>query len=178
MNLRALVLCLLILPTIASAEIYKWKDKDGTFRYSDVPPPSNVKKEALIGKKIPKPTGQAPLTAVEGDAASAANRQKALDKALDRPKGADGKPGTQDSSQDRDQTAAKRAKDAEAEKNADQAQKQKQQNCLAAKSNLKTHMDGGRLARTNEKGERVNLSDAEIKQGIVDSQADVDKYCD
>ena len=39
-------------------------------------------------------------------------------------------------------------------------------------------MDGGRLARTNEKGERENLSDADLKKGIVDSQADVDKYCD
>ncbi len=174
MNLRALLLCLIILPTIASAEIYKWKDKDGTFRYSDVPPPSNVKKEALLGKKIPKPTGQAPLTAVEGDATSAANKQKAID----RERTAGGKPGTQLSKPEKDEAAAKRAKDAEAEKNADAAQKQKQENCLAAKANLKTHMDGGRLARTNEKGERENLSDADIKKGIVDSQADVDKYCD
>ena len=78
----------------------------------------------------------------------------------------------------KDEAAAKRAKNAEAEKNADEVAKQKKENCLAAKANLKTHTVGGRIARTNANGERENLSDADIKKGIVDSQADIDKYCD
>ncbi|MBC7697885.1 MAG: DUF4124 domain-containing protein [Bacteroidia bacterium] len=174
MNLRVLLLCLVILPSIASAEIYKWKDKDGNYRYSDVPPLSNVKKEALVGKKIPKPTVLAPLTAVEGDATSAANRQKMID----NDKAAGGKPSIKEQPMSKDEAAAKRAKNAEAEKNADEVAKQKQENCLAAKANLKTHTVGGRIARTNANGERENLSDADIKKGIVDSQADIDKYCD
>lgn len=52
MRLRILLLCVVLLPTLASAEIYKWKDKDGVVRYSDVPPPSNVKQEPLYGKKL------------------------------------------------------------------------------------------------------------------------------
>ena len=174
MNLRVFLLCLVIVPSIASAEIYKWKDNDGNYRYSDVPPLSNVKKEALIGKKIPKPTGLAPLTAVEGDATSAANRQKMIDKE----KAAGGKGIIPEQPMSKDQAAAKRAKDAEAKKNADEMAKQKQANCLAAKSNVKTYTDGGRLARTNANGERENLSDADIKKGIIDSQAEIDKYCD
>ena len=73
MMLRILLMCALVLPTLANAEIYKWKDSDGKMRYSDVPPPSNIKQEPLYGKKNPKPTGQAspastaPLAPVEGD---------------------------------------------------------------------------------------------------------------
>ena len=43
MMVRLLLLCMVLLPAIANAEIYKWKDKDGVTRYSDVPPPSNIK---------------------------------------------------------------------------------------------------------------------------------------
>ena len=81
MKLRILLLCALMLPMLANAEIYKWKDKEGKIRYSDVPPPSNVQQETLNGKKVAKPTGQAPLAEVEGDATVAQNKQKALDKA-------------------------------------------------------------------------------------------------
>ena len=87
MKLRILLVCLgilpavVMLPNLANAEIYKWKDKDGKVRYSDVPPPSNMKTESLYGKKIPRPTGQAPLAPVESDATVAANKQKEIDKA-------------------------------------------------------------------------------------------------
>ena len=80
MKLRILLLCLVMLPTLASAEIYKWKDKDGRVRYSDVPPPSNVQQEALYGKKIPKPKTAAPLAPVNGDITNAIERQKAAGK--------------------------------------------------------------------------------------------------
>ncbi|MBX9704806.1 MAG: DUF4124 domain-containing protein, partial [Gammaproteobacteria bacterium] len=84
MRLRILLLCVVLLPTLASAEIYKWKDKDGVVRYSDVPPPSNVKQEPLYGKKIAKPTGLAPLAPVEGDMTAAINRDKAATSAKDK----------------------------------------------------------------------------------------------
>lgn len=183
MNLRVLLLCLIALHTMASAagaEIYKWRDKDGNVRYSDVPPPSNVKQEALLGKKIPKPTGQAPLTAVDGDATSAANKQKAIDR--EKEKVAGGKPGAHDAPLSKDDAAAKRARDAETAKKTDEAKqaelKLKEENCKAAQANLKTYTVGGRLMRTNDKGEREYLGDADISKGKTDSQADVDKYCD
>lgn len=184
MKLRILLLCVLILPTLASAEIYKWKDKDGKVRYSDVPPPSNIKQESLYGKKIPKPTGLAPLTAVEGDGTVTINKIKstAAKEKAETDKVATDKVAADKAPLSKEEAAAKRAKDAEQAKKAEEAKqaelKLKQENCKAAKLNLKTHTDGGRLMRTNEKGEREYLSDADIEKGKADSQKDVEKYCD
>jgi len=189
MKLRILLLCLLILPALAGAEIYKWKDKDGKVRYSDVPPPSNIKQESLYGKKIPKPTGLAPLTAVEGDATAAANKDKAAtanEKPVTDKAASDKVPPSKEDvaakrAKDAEEAATKRAKEAESKKveEAKQAElKLKQENCKAAQANLKTHSDGGRLVKTNEKGEREYLSDADLEKGKADSQKDIEKYCD
>ena len=50
-NLLCVMCVLIALPMLANAEIYKWKDKDGTVRYTDTPPPSNIKQESIGGKK-------------------------------------------------------------------------------------------------------------------------------
>ncbi len=194
MKLRILLLSLLILPTLANAEIYKWKDKDGTVRYSDVPPPSNVKQEALYGKKIPKPTGLPPLAEVEGDATVAANKDKALgkdkaiaDKASDKNKASADKSKVDKTPLDKtplskEEAAVKRAKDAEQQKKLDEAKqaelKLKDDNCKSSKSNLALYSNGGRIVKTNEKGEREYLGDADITKAKADSQKDVEKYCD
>jgi hypothetical protein len=183
MKLRILLLCAVILPTLASAEIYKWRDKNGIVRYSDVPPASNVKQEAMYGKKIPKPTGLAPLTAVEGDATVAANRDKAATKAAAKDKArAESKAKDEKAPLSKEDAAAKRAKDADQQKKADE-QKQaelniKQENCKVAKSNLATFNNGGRITKTNENGEKEFLSDSDISQGKTDAQRDVEKYCE
>jgi hypothetical protein len=182
MKLRILLLCIIMLPTLATAEIYKWKDKNGEVRYSDVPPPANVKQESY-GKKTIKPTGLAPLAAVEGDATAAMNKDKeaskakaAADKAAVDAKKTDKAPLT------KEEAAAKRAKDAEAAKKADEAKqaelKLKQENCKGAKQNLATYTNGGRIAKTDENGQKQYLSDADIANGKADAQKDVDKYCE
>ncbi|OIR00015.1 hypothetical protein GALL_178360 [mine drainage metagenome] len=184
MILRIILICAIALPSLANAEIYKWKDSDGKMRYSDVPPPSNIKQEPLYGKKIPKPTGRAPLTAVDGDInanikdinATAAKDKAAMDNAATSKNKAEKEPVS------KEQAAAKRAADAEQQKKADEAKqaelKIKQENCKASKSNLATYTNGGRIAKTNENGEREYLSDADINQGKADAQKDVDKYCE
>ncbi|WP_036304289.1 DUF4124 domain-containing protein [Methylotenera sp. L2L1] len=169
MLIRLLVLCLAIVPLMANAEIYKWKDKDGVTRYSDIPPPSNIKQESIRGKKVTKPTGQAPLAPVEGDIATSLNRNKAPEKA-------------KESSASQEDAAKKRAQDAEAQKATDQQKqaelKVKQENCAAARKNLVTYTTGGRISRINEQGEREYLGDDDLSQGKADSQKDVDAYCD
>lgn len=191
MKLRILLLCAIFLPTLATAEIYKWKDKNGVVRYSDVPPPSNVKQETMYGKKSPKPTGLAPLAAVEGDATAAANRDKAStaakDKVLNDKAGAD-KTKVDGNSKDekaplsKEDAAKKRAKDAEQQKKADEQKKAesgaKQANCTAAKQNLATFTNGGRISKTDEDGKKQYLGDADISQGKADAQRDVEKYCE
>lgn len=165
---RLLLLCLAVLPLMANAEIYKWKDKDGVTRYSDVPPPSNVKQEAIQGKKLAKPTGQVPLAPVAGDITNATNKNKTPEK-------------NKESSASQDEAARKRAQDAEVEKAADKQKqaelKVKQENCAVAKKNLATYSIGGRISRVNDAGEREYLSDEELAHGKADSQRDVDAYC-
>ena len=168
MLIRLLLICLVMLPLCANAEIYKWKDKDGTIRYSDVPPPSNIKNEPMLGKKIPKPTGQAPLAPVEGNATADLNKAKAA--------------GKEAAPASKEEAAAKRAKDAEAQKKADEAkkaeQKFRQESCKIAKTNLAALSSGGRLTKVDDKGERHYLTDEEISQGKADAQRDVEKFCD
>ena len=178
MNLRFLLLCTLALPVLASAEtgeVYKWRDANGVVRYSDTPPPSNVKHE-VYGKKSKAVNVQAPLAEVEGDATTAMNKQKAAtDKTFaDKTKG-DKAPLS------KEEAAVKRAKEAEELKKIEAQKKAevevKAENCKVAKSNLATFKNGGRITRTNEKGEREYYSDADIAKGRVESQAEVDKHC-
>ena len=181
MRLRILLLCAVLLPTLASAEIYKWKDKDGTVRYSDVPPPSNVKQESLYGKKIAKPTGLAPLAPVEGDMTTAINRDKAATSAKNKAS-ADKTKTDEKAPPSKEEAAQKRAQDAEMQKQADAQKKAeldtKQANCTAAKQNLATFTNGGRIAKTDENGKKQYLGDADIGQGKADAQRDVEKYCE
>ena len=172
MKLQSLlcVMCLLIaLPMLAHAGIYKWKDKDGTVRYTDTPPPSNIKQESINGKKLTKPTGQAPLAPLANTDATPSKDEvkvKASNQSLESP----------------DEIAAKlRQKNAETEKNnkkEKEAQaKIKEENCKASKANLASYQQGGRVYKMNEKGEREYLDDAGLKAGVEKAQKEVTEYC-
>ncbi len=191
MKLRVLLLCVVFLPTSATAEIYKWKDSNGVVRYSDVPPPSNIKQEPMTGKKIHKSTALAPLAPVEGDATASINRDKAStaakEKMLNDKAGADktktdGKVKDEKAPLSKEDAASKRAKDAEQQKKIDEQKKAeqetKQANCTAAKQNLATFTNGGRISKTDENGKKEYLGDADISQGKADAQKDVEKYCE
>ena len=163
MKLGLLLVLIALIPAAANAEIYKWKDKDGTVRYSDTPPPSNIKIEP-IGRKIPKSSSQSPAASVESGTGVVVTSTP--DSAAP--------PG-------KDEAAAKRAKDAEAQKKAEASRqvelKIKQENCAVARKNLATYSNGGRITTTDENGERTYLGDDDIARGKADSQRDVEKYC-
>jgi Skp family chaperone for outer membrane proteins len=162
MNMKSghLVLVMLALSATAMsshAEIYKWKDKNGATRYSDTPPPSNIKQEAIGKKKAIEPTGQAPLAPVAA------------------------KEGKKEEMSKEDEAAKKRQAEAEADKKAKQ-EKEKQElaqaeNCKLARANLATFKNGGRITKTDENGERIYLDDKDIEKGKVQAQEDVNKYC-
>ena len=168
-NLLCVMCVLIALPMLANAEIYKWKDKDGAVRYSDTPPPSNIKQESISGKKLTKPTGQAPLASVANANASTGKDEmkgKVPNQNLEGP----------------DEIAAKlRQKNAETEKNnknEKEAQaKLKEENCKASKANLASYQQGGRVYKMNEKGEREYLDDAGLKAGAEKAQKEVSEYC-
>jgi hypothetical protein len=161
MKLGLLLIWVTFLPALAHSEIYKWIDKNGTVRYSDTPPPSNIKIEP-IGKKIPKPTAPSPAVSHEestGVVVTSAPNDVAS----------------------KDEAAAKRAKNAEEQKKVEASKREelkiKQENCAVAKRNLATYNNGGRISTTDERGERTYLGDDDIAKGRADSQRDVEKYC-
>lgn len=158
---------LLVVPMLANAEVYKWKDKNGAVRYSDTPPPSNVKLEPIGRKSVAKPTGKealAPVPATVNTTASPATV-----------KAATGKEGSEDAA------TKLRQRNAELEKkNKEEREKQaklKEENCKAAKANHEAYAQGGRISRMNEKGEREYLGDKEIKEGAEKTQAEISEYC-
>ena len=161
------ILCALFLalPLLGNAEIYKWKDKNGSTRYSDTPPPSNIKQEAIGGKKALKPAGEGPLT----QPASA--------------------PVTKDTEKDHppvprsaeEEAATKRQNTAEAEKKNKQEQEaeanRKAENCKVAKARYETFKQGGRIYKINEKGEREFMGDNDLQDGKAQAQREMDENC-
>ncbi|HZV99357.1 MAG TPA: DUF4124 domain-containing protein [Methylophilaceae bacterium] len=147
------MILILALPLSAQAEIYKYKDKNGVMRYSDIRPPANVPYESMSGKKIvnqPAPTvpvEAAPAKAGEGTESAAIKRQQ-------------------------------EAEDAKKKDEAKQAElATKQQNCSTAQANLQNYKAGGRIYKMNEKGEREYLDDAAIASKLDEAQRQVDQFC-
>lgn len=155
----------LALPLTAGAEIYKWKDKDGVVRYSDTPPPSNIKQEPIGKKKVAKPVESAPAN--DSNAAPAAvNTQKSDRREMVDPE---------------NEAARLRQRNAEIEKNNKQEResqaKLNEENCKAARANHATYAQGGRVYKTNETGEREYMDDKELQEGARKAQAEIDEYC-
>jgi len=168
MKKALLLLILMALPLMAHAQVYKWKDASGKTIYSDVPPPSNVKQESIIGSKPVAPAA-APSVAPAAPAATATAGAPA---AASDPKKA---------AVDKDAEARKRQEEAEAAKKEDKAKQaeleQRKKNCEAAKLNYDNYKMGGRIMKMDEKGERYYLGNAEIAAGLAQAQKDVDQYC-
>lgn len=154
-------LSMVLLSAPVHAEIYKWKDKDGRTRYSDIPPPSNIKNEPMLGNKIPKVTAQpAAVDAPVSKAAATPSEGAAVSK---------------------DEAAAKRAKDADAQKKMDETKqaelKFRQESCAAAKRDFAMFNNGGRIVTTDAKGERQYLGDEDIARNKANAQQAIDKFC-
>lgn len=153
----------------AQADIYKYKDSDGKWRYTDVPPRSDVKFDVISRKK--EDTNKNPKIMTKAEVLQATSAPKSDKIAVSEQKNSDAA---------KDKETAKA--DAEKIKAAQLAVAQesaaiKEENCKMAKMNLATYQQGGRLKRINEKGEPVMLSDADIASGRVAAQKEVDQYC-
>lgn len=172
----------LLLPILAHAEMYKWKDKNGVTQYTHTPPPYGAK-QLQFGNKKPRkdaamqPTGREPLSQVipDGQAAVPAKApgnvagKDVADDAKNKPK------------LNEEEAAKKRQQDAETEKKMKQEKeaqtKAKEKNCIAAKSNLETYKQGGRVAKVNEKGERAYMDDNALKAGQDEARKQIDEFC-
>jgi hypothetical protein len=146
---RFILLALAVaLAPAASAQLYKYVDKDGKTVYSDQPPAN------IDSKQVNVPAAARGASAPAAGPKTALERDKELDKAR---------------KETRDK-ADKQAKAAEREQ-------VMEQRCAAARERHAAFAEGGRIYRTSEKGERVFMDDAEIESGRERSRKEMDEAC-
>ena len=146
--MRAVVaLALLALACAASAQTYRWTDKNGKVVYGDAPPPG-VKATPL----------RAPPAAAAADAAKDKEPPLTPEQAF----------------QKRRLEAAK--KEEEATKSASDA-RQARENCDSSQASLRQLESGQRVAKTGADGERVFIDDAERAQQAERTRQLVAQWC-
>jgi hypothetical protein len=134
----------------ASAQQFRWVDKDGRVQYGDTPPPG-VKATRLK----PPPTGSAPAPA-----AAAKKDEKPLS-----PEAAYRK--RQQEREEAEKKAAQEAKDAEA----------KRANCSAAQAQIRQIQSGQRITTTDAKGERGFMDDSQRAAELQRAQQAASEWC-
>ncbi|MDQ7989737.1 MAG: DUF4124 domain-containing protein [Candidatus Dactylopiibacterium sp.] len=150
MNSRMLVaLAACLLPVVAVAQIYTWKDANGRTHFGDQPPPAANARTMRGGVAVEPPAPQA--TASAPQAAGSAPQA-----AASGPK----------SWQERDKEFLQRQNekaeaDAKAKKES-QARAEKARHCAELQNTIALLERGGRVAKANEKGESVPMSDTQM----------------
>lgn len=136
---------------------YMWKDARGQLHVSDQPPPRDVPETAILKRPAPRAAAAAAGTAA-GPAASTP--------AAGAPAGAANPPRVAASAAPVDPELQKRQKLAEQQaREKAQAEEQRNaairaENCQRAREQLSLLESGGRIARTNARGEREVMDDA------------------
>ena len=159
---------LLALPLVSNAAIYKWKDKNGVTRYSDMPPVGNANAK-VMGKEKPKVTIN---TDVPEEVTQETAKVPPVKKQLTIP---------EDIADPEEEAARLRQRNAEIEKKnkieADRQAKIDLENCSAAKANYQQFSQGGRIYKTNERGQREYYGEDELSAGKQKAQNEINKYC-
>ncbi len=146
---------LLLFGATVNADVYKWVDKNGKIQYSDQPPPSGDGKKL---KRHSKDTVESP--SVQSGATAAKPAASTADQELEYRK----RKAEKEESQKKQQAEAETA-----EKNKDY--------CNNLHGDLSAHSNGVRLARYNEKGERVFLDDKERAASKEKLEQRISKEC-
>jgi len=148
---RAIIFGLGVLfASAAAAQQYKWVDQNGKTQYGDVPPPG-VQAQRLK----PPPPGTAPAPAPAA---------KKGDKPLSP-------------------EAAYRKRQEDAQKESEKTEKAeleaaaRRENCARAQEQLRQLETGQRIARTDAKGERYFLDDAQVAQEMTRTRQIVQQSC-
>lgn len=130
------------------AQQYKWRDESGRIRYGDVPP-AGVKATPLR----PPPAPSAPPAAAKPPM-SAAEKDADYRKRLQ-------------------ETEKEREKQQQAAENA----AAKRENCDRAQEYIRTIESGQRIARTDSRGERYYLDDAQRAQELAKARQAAEQSC-
>jgi len=152
MSRKPLFIAAIALVLAASAQAqWKWRDARGNVQYSDLPPPQGTPEKDILQR----PPGQARPTIIVSPAGAPASAASAPAPAASTPSKAE-------------QEAAARARkeqDTQAARQKEEERRlaeQRRDNCNRAQANLRELRNGSRLTRTNEKGERVYMDEAQI----------------
>jgi hypothetical protein len=161
--MRLLVLgSILLYAAVASAQLYRWVDRDGRVHYTNTPPPAGVKSRTLA----------APASA---PVAPATNGESAPDAAAkDASKGPLTPAEQEQAFRKRQLEAQKAAEKAEAERKESVA---KSDNCERAREYLRTLESGQRVSRTNAQGEREYVDDATRARETETARQAVTDWC-
>jgi hypothetical protein len=136
---------------LAAQQLYKWVDKDGKTHYSDTPPANQEAKPISSGGLS---ASAAPAPAAATPPKTAVSRDKELEK------------GRQDSRE-----AAKKSDDAA------KLAAARDEQCQRLRQAYQQLVDGGRIHKYNDKGERVLMDDSDIERERGKARADMDDAC-
>jgi hypothetical protein len=136
---------------LAFGQQYKWIDKDGRVQYGDAPPPG------VSATRLPG-SGAAP-------AAPAAEPQSKGPLT----------PAEQEAAFRKRQLEAGKERDKQAQ--ADQLARDRQENCARAQAALRSYESGTRVARTDTKGERYFLDEAQVAQETAKARQAAQESC-
>lgn len=150
---RALVVALAALLPMACMAQWRWVDGNGRTVFSDQPPPPDVPAAKIV--KQPARGGYAEPAAQPASAASSA-AVPALHAAASAPKLA----GKDKELQDK-KKQAEAAEEAKKQAHEQEVARIQAENCRRAREGKATYESGVRIIRTNEKGEREFLDDAQ-----------------
>ena len=140
----------------AIADVYKWVDKDGKIHYSDQPPlAGDAKKMKQKSKDTPAASSSAsPGNAATKPASSAADQELEFRKRKT----------------EKEEAEKKQQADAE-------TAKKNKEYCNNLLGDLRSHSDGTRLVRYNDKGERIFLDEKERSDSKKQLENRIAKDC-
>jgi hypothetical protein len=171
MRLKPLLITLIGLVLAASAQAqWKWRDAKGNVQYSDRPPPPGTLDKDILQRPAAASRNVVvvPVTPV-GQAASAASAPAPRPAASAPTKAEQEAAARQKQEQDRDA-----AKQKEEER---RLAAQRRENCSRAQAGLRDLQSGTRITRTNEKGERVFMDEAQIAAEVARARDVVSSEC-
>jgi Domain of unknown function (DUF4124) len=150
MNKAIILVVSCLFAAAASAQQYKWVDQDGKVRYGDVPPPG------VKAQRLKPPTG--------GSAPAPAAAAKQGEKPLT----------PEEAFRKRQQESQK---DQQKQAQTEQQAQDKRENCARAQESLRALESGQRIQRTDSKGERYYLEDAQVAQEAARARQTVKEWC-
>jgi hypothetical protein len=164
--LRTLLFITSLAFTGAAAAQYKWVDENGKVQYGDVPPPGV--NASPMRRKAPPVTYSQPEASDKKDGDKKDGDQK--DSAKKGPR----------TSAEQDAEFRRRQKETEQERQkqakAEQQAADKLENCARAQESVRV-VEAGRVSRTDPKGERYFLDDAQLAQESVRARQLVRDWC-